>query len=507
MTRFSLVLALWIFSPAVAWAAADHGTAQTMSDADGNIISVSAEASTATPYQNQPIRYTVRCVIRGNIFDVSLGDIGVGNAIVQPPRKPEVHDQVENGVVAKVAEFHFIITPLQPGKLTIPSVTLQGKFEAPDLAAAVNPLGERLSSGVRQALDFFNAHGAEPFSVASNATQLNVKPPAAAMDPWLPLTSLKIIEDSDASRPMHVGEPMTRKIMLLADGAVGSQLPDLERQQDRRDFKVYADKPTMGEDIDQKNGAILGWRKESYSLIAQKAGRLVLPAIRVSWWDIVNRKPATAELAERVVDVLPAAAAQVPSAAGLDGIRQGTVTARSEPASSPRAPTLLANAGSHLLLYGLMAVLAAVLAFAAIWRWTSRRRIARLVADDAPAAGTAKPVLEKPGSRPLGKRALDHVRTAEELRDFLQTYAQERRDLPKSASLERIFSALRKSWTGREKDDVAAIVKGLDAALYAGRPVDIADLKIRCRRFIASLKSESHHRRKRREMLPRLNPS
>ncbi len=94
---------------------------------------------------------------------------------------------------------------------------------------------------------------------------------------------------------------MIRKITLLAEGVVGSQLPNLEAQQNHEDFGVYADKPAMGEDVDGKTGAIIGWRKESYSLIPRKAGRLFLPAVKVKWWDVVNNKIATTEMPGRKV--------------------------------------------------------------------------------------------------------------------------------------------------------------------------------------------------------------
>jgi hypothetical protein len=47
-----------------AWAA-DPTSSQT--GADGSMISVTASASITTPYQNQSLDYTVRCIVRGNL--------------------------------------------------------------------------------------------------------------------------------------------------------------------------------------------------------------------------------------------------------------------------------------------------------------------------------------------------------------------------------------------------------------------------------------------------------
>jgi len=480
----------------------DHGSVPLSSEVNlgGSLISISAMASTTKPYQNQSIRYTVRCEVRGNISEVSLGDIDVNNAIVQQEGKPDAHDQIENGAPVRIVDFHYIITPLQPGIVIIPPVVLQGKIGTPDISAVTDPFGGGLSRGMQQVMKFLSAFGGEPFSVASNKTQLEVKPPAVTMDPWLPLTSLKLIEDTSISQSVRVGEPLVRKITLLADGAVGSQLPDLEAKQDQKNFRVYADKPATGEDVDKKSGTILGWRKESYTLIPQKVGRLVLPAIKVRWWDIPNNKIATAELPEQVINVLPAAAPQILPAVGV------AATGRPVPVKSSKGHSAPSNFGS-LALYGLAAVLAGILLLAGIWGLRLQRKIAyrRAFAEQASARKKPQPGVSAP--RPVAKWNLDQVRTVEELKNFLQAYVHERYGLSKNASLEKAFSALSTSWAGQEKKELEAVINGIGTALYAGKAVEVEDLKKSSRRVIAALNRKSNNRRKGREKLGYLNPS
>jgi hypothetical protein len=464
------------------------------------MVSVGAIVRTTKPYQNQSMLYTVRCVISGNVSDASLGSIKANNAIVEQQGKPDVHDEVENGSTVRVIEVHFIITPLQPGEIVIPPAVMQGKIRTPDIVVSASQFGGVLSSAMRRALSDFSASDDEPFNVASNTVQLEVKPRAAAMDPWLPLTSLKIIEDVSTSQTVKVGEPLFRKITLLADGAVGGQLPDLEAKQDHRNFKVYADKPVTGEDVDQKGGLILGWRKESYTLMPLRSGQLVLPAIKVRWWDVVNNKVAVAELPERVVSVLPAAIVQNLPRVGAHGAR------RSTPMQSPRTGRAAPNVGS-LILYGLDAALASVLLFAAFWcakRW--RKRVRQKV------GGVVVPAPPMPQQRKLAPRPragpnLEHVQTAEELRDFLQAYAYEHRGISKNVPLEISFLAPLRSWAAPERDDVDAVIKGLSAALYGGKAVDIEDFKKRARRIMTALRRESEGGLTGGEKLRDLNPS
>jgi hypothetical protein len=509
-----LFLALLLFTPLSALAATtsakpeveQDSSAPSRTDATGGMVSITAKVGTATPYENQPVLYTLKVVVRTNISSTTLSNFSIDNAIVEQQGKPDISDQMEGGVPARVAEFHYIITPLQPGKIIIPPVVLQGTIQPPDLAALADPSrgGLAFSKGMQQSLKFFSTFGGEPFSVASNATQLDVKPPATTMDPWLPLTSLKISEEIDATRSIHVGEQMVRKITLAAVGAVGSQLPDIEAQQNHSDFSVFIDKPAMGEDVDSKTGAISGWRTDTYDLIAQRTGHLVLPAIRISWWDIANNKAAIAVLQERIVDVLPEAVAQRPPADGAGASGHANL-GQSAPPTLRWLRNTLAN-GRSVLVYGLAGILIAALLFTVFQGLNSQRKIFRLWPDAwTVTAAERGPEKSTPGAASEGR--LGHVRTAEELKNFLQAYAHRYCGTSRNASLESIFSILPVSHAGRQRDDAEAVIMGIGAALYAGKIVEIEGLKKRSRRLIAALRGGARNNRKSEEKLGRLNPS
>jgi hypothetical protein len=475
------------------------GSSSPVSASD-SLVSITAKADTTTPYQNQPIHYTVRFVARGGLTNVTLSDIKIDNAVVEEQSRPVESDLVENGVPVKVVQFHYIITPMQSGKIIIPPVLMQGEVETPD-RESIDPFGGNFMAGVLQAMGALSNIGSgRPFNVASNETQLDVKPPAVAMNPWLPLQSLKI-EEVTAPLEVRVGEPLTRKITLAAVGAVGSQLPDISAQEDHKNFRVYADKPTITENIDWKSGEISGRRTESYSLIPERAGQLVLPAIKVSWWDVVNNKAETAELSARVIAVQPGAPVQIPPVVGVGQ------TGQSENAAAQ--PSWLQSTLAHaapLLAYVPLIFLAALVLvglLVSVWLW---RKISRRRAASTPAIAAA-PSSGESALRPLSPDALKHVHTAEELKTFLQAYAQERWGLSRNAPLERIFPALPIFLTPKDREDVTAIVAGLTAALYAGKTVDIEDLKARCRRILAALKHASRHSLRSGDKLPTLNPS
>jgi hypothetical protein len=484
MTRWLAMAVILLLSPAPAFAAS-------------GAVSISASASTQTPYQNQSLLYTVKVVAHTAVSNVSLGELRADNAIVERQGEPLVRRGVENGAPANIVEFNFVITPLQPGPAVIAPIVLSGEIETPDSAG---PSDGGFMAGMLRAMNAISSFaGGQPFSIASNRIVLNVRPPAAAMDPWLPLTSLKITEDMPSVQSVHVGDLLSRKITLSASGAVASQLPDVEGQQNHRDFKVYSDKPATGQTID-KTGAILAWRTDSFSLVPQHPGTLVLPAVKVSWWNVVTNEIVSAELPQRTLKVLPGAAAQNSDAANADpsqdrGASNDTVR------SKPSVGILNFGSGSWkmqaaALIGGLLFIALAWLVwrkfhFAGDHRGSSLKMMSRLGRSQPDSAGLA---------------ALKHVRAPEELKLFFQSYAHQHWGLSRNASLEKIFAARGAPSTGREKDDIDAIIKGISGALYAGRPVDIEDLKTRSQRVIAASKKSRAGHRKASQTLAGLNP-
>jgi hypothetical protein len=460
--------------------------------ARGNNISVSAKAEQNNPYQNQPISYTATVTARATIADVAVGDINVDHAIIEKQGQPEMRDEVENGVPVKVIKLRFLITPLAAGKITIPPVTLQGQIENQEQPRAQTNNGMVDPFQMMQNMGGFGFRSFKPFSIASNAVELDVKPPAVAMDPWLPLHSLVIHEKMDTAQA-KVGEPLTRKLVLMAEGAVGSQLPSLEAQQNHTDFKVYNDKPTMGNDVDKKTGIVSGWRGESFSLIPQKSGKLTLPAIKVAWWDIDNNKIAYAELPEKTIDVAPGAAAQTaPPPAAVPDASASPVPPSASTAATPRP----------YALYAIVAALAFVLLLVVFWAFSLQRKISRL---NTPTAAARK---QPAPAKPSGKIDMSQIKTAEELNRFIQTYAHEQWGTEKNASLEDIFAAVQKSRAGLSTDDAQAVAREISAALYAGRGIaDMEGLKERSQKVLSSVQGKVRNPKESSEKLPGLNPS
>ena len=491
MTRRLVISLSLLLLPAFAVAA----------NAGEGVVSLSAAVSTEAPYQNQSILYTVRMVSRAGLSNTSLAEIVVPNAIVEREGEPQTRQAIEGGVPVILGEFHFIITPLRPGPVTIPPAVLQGDIVTSDGTAQA----EGLMVGLARAMKAISAlAGGESFNVTSNKIVLNVRSPVAGNTPWLPLSSLKISEDISAAQSVHAGDLITRKLTLSASGAVGSQLPDLEEQQDHKDFKIYADKPVIGQKID-KTGEILGWRTESFSLVPQRPGTIVLPAIKVSWWNVDTDTISTTELPGRTIVILPGGTPRDPANDNVQQARDAGIKPRYAATVSSWWSNGFESFGSGHIK-ALAVVLIVGLLSAIFWwlHWRLKISSAR--------NGNGSPVLAaKPWSRrsrfdSQAAAALKRVRGPEELRVFLQVYAHKHWGAARNASLEGAFAARKVLRAGDEADDIDAIIEGVSAALYFGRPVDIEDLKRRCRRVIAASKSKRTSRGAGHQELTSLNP-
>jgi len=147
----------------------------------------------------------------------------------------------------------------------------------------------------------------------SKAIDINVKPAPATINlqDWLPAKEIRLVEEwSDDIRNLKAGEPVTRTIMIAADGLTGVQLPDLQFD-DINDLKQYPDKAII-EDKPDTSG-IIGYKQIKVALIPAKAGNYTLPKIELQWWNTRTNKKESASLPETIINVSGSAATYMPA--------------------------------------------------------------------------------------------------------------------------------------------------------------------------------------------------
>jgi hypothetical protein len=234
-------------------------------------------------YVQAQVFYTVRLFRAVNVLNASLTEpkTSGADAVVTKLGDDKSYETRRGGRRYVVTERRYAIFPQESGQMVIQPVVFEGRY-----------------------VDGFNSLRSK--RLRSDALALDIKPvPAAASKSWLPANKVTLSEQWPDDPPKFtVGEPVTRTLVLSADGLTAAQLPKLAGD-DVAGFKTYAEQPKLEDK--PTHGGMVGTRRESAAFVATKPGTYTLPAISVHWWNINSNQAETATIPARTIRVLPAA--------------------------------------------------------------------------------------------------------------------------------------------------------------------------------------------------------
>ena len=338
---------------------------------------------------------------------------GIGGDFPQAPNLPDTvvkaignekrYQATRNGRGYHVLEKRYALFPQRSGEMAIP----RERF-----------FGTRGRGGFLEQRQRVTA--------VSETHQVRVKPvPAGFSGPaWIPARALGLQENWAETPPrFRVGEPVNRLLTISALGLVDTQLPELNTLE-VKNAKVYADPPTT-ENRAGPNG-ITATQTTSLGIVPTREGPLLLPEIRIPWW---NTQTNTEEVA-----IIPATTYEVLAATGAAAIVP-TVTVpltelgTSEVVQVPASPLWQWAA----IAFGLIWLLTA-------WQWLMlRRQVRELVSAQASRfAGISFSDPDEARELKALKRACIHNRAADAHRQlFLWAKARhpEIRSLPEAGRL------------------------------------------------------------------------
>lgn len=247
----------------------------------------------------------------------------------------------------RVLERRFALTPQRAGRLQIPALSFQGEVADPyDPGSFFGP--------------------STPVGAHSTAVDIDVRPPpaAAGTDAWLPARALTLTLDGlDAGQPPRVGQPLNLTLILRATGLGADALP-LPTLPALDGATVYPDKAV---DTTGNSGPwLLGVRQRAFAVVPERAGKLVIPALRVRWWNVLTDRAEVAQIPARELTVLPALGA--PTTTTTPSTRSASDVAKP---SASREPLPARTVPWRWIALGSLALwLASVL----LWWIVSRRR-------------------------------------------------------------------------------------------------------------------------------------
>lgn len=266
------------------------------------------------PYVQQQVLYTVRLLHAVPITGGQLSEPQPANTLVQQLGDDRHYATTRNGRRYQVTERRYALFPQGSGKLRLAAPVFDGEVRDGGRSGA-DPLKRFFGNDPlfgRGLFDDMLSPGRR-MRVRGQAAELDVLPRAAAGVHWLPAQqlTLKGTWQPDGGE-VAVGEPLTLLLDITAEGLTGGQLPNLAPAA-VDGFDIYPDQAQRQSDGGETG--VTGHLQEKIAFIPRRDGKLVVPEIKLSWWDTQSNRERVASLPGRVLQVMPAAGQSAPETA------------------------------------------------------------------------------------------------------------------------------------------------------------------------------------------------
>ncbi len=250
-----------------------YGGQQSQPRSDVTPPRLHTQIATAPAYVQQTLVLTLEVVSSSNLQTLDPVLPRTDSLVFRKMGNWEANARVRNGTREIVNQLRYLVTPLRPGEQLLEPVRVQGT----------------------------TADGQNFEAVAGTPLQLRVLPPEPGVVPWLPLAELethaRLLNDSQVKD----GQPLTLIIEQRAVGATGTQLHSLEPQLRQGQFRLYREDSQFDGRITQ-DGRLEGTRIDTFTLVPNKGRELLIPTVRISWWNTEQQRPETSILPSRLLN-------------------------------------------------------------------------------------------------------------------------------------------------------------------------------------------------------------
>lgn len=236
---------------------------------------IELSADKAEVYVQEQLVLTVQLFFSGNLIRGELSEPEHPDAIIESLGKQREFTRYRDGVRYRVVERRYAIFPQQAGQLSLAPIRFEG--QARDANGQLKFLRDQ-----QQLYDV----PVKPVPDAYPADQ-----------PWLPARSLALAEGGlPPAGELNAGANLTRKITLHADGLPTEALPPLP-QETPAAIRSYPESPLRNTEttVDGLRSTL----QQEAALVPVQAGDVVLPAIRIPWWNTETDQLEQAILPER----------------------------------------------------------------------------------------------------------------------------------------------------------------------------------------------------------------
>lgn len=257
-----------------------------------------------TPYVGQQIPLTIRLYsfVQTPLLDGRVSPPGADGVVSEQWGDVKRKREVIKSRTYDVLEYQFLLFAQKSGKIELTPASFRGTVSDPNASR-------------EETDDFFGTSGAAFFSgffsqksvaVQTEPIVLNVKPipPNQTSRYWLPATDVVVSEDlTPPKSSISLGEAVTRIVTVMASGVRDSQIPEPDFVSGTG-YKQYPGK-TDSKNLFDNNG-IVGVKTRQIVFMPTVAGKVVLPAMEIPWFNVKTGKMKKAVLPARTITVVGA---------------------------------------------------------------------------------------------------------------------------------------------------------------------------------------------------------
>jgi hypothetical protein len=262
-------------------------TNQATPDLDQHDLMLKTSLDQDKPYVNQEVIYTVKLFNSKRLLDANYEAPQVTDALMIPLGETKRYQTVQNNTNYVVEEQQYAVFPQKSGTLTINS---------PSFTAMVYDVDP------------------QRVTVQDKASVVTVQPIPKAYQGslWLPAKQVNLSEQYEHSnQTLSQGSTLVRTITLEGLGLPAQLLPALEFK-NKEGYNVYTEKGTDKNQVRQ--GELVGTTDFKVTYLFNKPGTIIIPEVRLHWFNTQTGKDEVAVLAPRSIEVTPSANAQNTSA-------------------------------------------------------------------------------------------------------------------------------------------------------------------------------------------------
>ncbi|MCG6200964.1 BatD family protein [Psychromonas antarctica] len=246
----------------------------------------------SSAYLGQQLILTTQLFISQEANELALLAPELAGADIKVYGQDKKGQTIRNGIRYQTITRQFEINAKQAGQFTISSPLLRGSLRE-----------------VVSVSDWHNRIIAKPINIRGDSLDVEIKAkPATYQGEWLISEDVRLFEEPALNQQTyHVGEPITRNITLQVASVDSDKLPTIKFNYPKS-LRFYPDQDQVKEG--QANGLTYGVRSLRHAIIANQAGDLTLPEIKLPWWNSQTDKQEFAVLPAQKITILAAEKSQ-----------------------------------------------------------------------------------------------------------------------------------------------------------------------------------------------------